>query len=160
VFAPLIGGGIIASRGVVSGIHVGLIMTLAIAALTAFLIRAINLTRGPHQPSNILGVWTSFQSSLKRFLVSDIFIRTCEGMADVLIILYVSTVLRVSVARFGTLIAIHTVTTLLVYLPAARAADRFGRRPFIIATFCAFACYPLAIVLARGFAGLVIAFII
>ena len=160
VFAPLIGGVIIASRGVVSGIHAGLIITLGIAALTAFLIRAINLAREPHQPSNILGVWKSFQTGLKRLLVSDIFIRTCEGMADVLIILYVTNVLRISVARFGTLIAIHTVTTLLVYVPAAKAADRLGRRPFIIATFCAFACYPLAIVSARGFAGLVIAFII
>jgi len=160
VIAPLIGGVIIASRGVVSGIHVGLIVTLAIAALTVFLIRAINITREAHHPSNILGVWKSFQSGLKRLLISDIFIRTCEGMADVFIILYVTNILKVSVARFGTLIAIHTVTTLLVYVPAAKGADRFGRRPFIIATFCAFALYPLAIISARGFAGLVIAFII
>jgi len=160
VIAPLIGGVIIASRGVVSGIHLGLIVTLAIAALTALLIRVINITRETHQPSNIFGVWNSFQSGLKRLLISDIFIRTCEGMADVLIILYVTNVLKVGVARFGTLIAIHTVTTLLVYVPAAKAADRFGRRPFIIATFCAFALYPLAIISAHGFGGLVIAFII
>ena len=51
-------------------------------------------------------------------------------------------------------------TTLLVYLPAARGADRFGRRPFIVATFCAFALYPLAVVSAHNFAGLVVAFII
>ena len=37
---------------------------------------------------------------------------------------------------------------------------RVGGRPFIIATFCAFALYPLAIVSARDFTGLVIAFII
>jgi len=78
----------------------------------------------------------------------------------VLVILYVTDVLHVSVARFGTLLAILFTTTLLIYLPASKAADRIGRRPFIIATFCAFALYPLAVVSARDFIGLVIAFII
>src|SRR5205814_6657609 len=109
---------------------------------------------------NIFGVWRSFETGLKRLLVSDIFIRTCEGMADVLVIIYVTNVLRISVARFGTLLAILFLTTLIIYVPAAKAADRVGRLPFIIATFCAFALYPLAIVSARDFGGLVIAFII
>ncbi|HMG73392.1 MAG TPA: MFS transporter [Pyrinomonadaceae bacterium] len=160
VIAPIVGGVIIASQGIVSGVHLGLLITLAVAALTALLIRFINIARLPHQPTNIFGVWKSFQAGLKRLLVSDIFIRTCEGMADVLIILYVTNILHVSFARFGTLIAISTITTLLIYLPAAKAADRVGRRPFIIATFCAFALYPLAIISARDFGGLVIAFII
>ncbi|MFS8084524.1 MAG: MFS transporter [Acidobacteriota bacterium] len=160
VIAPVIGGVIIASRGIVGGIHIGLIITLALAVLTVFLIRLINIARVPHQATNIFGVWDSFQRELKRLLISDIFIRTCEGMADVLIILYVTNVLHVSVARFGILVAIQTVTTLLIYVPAAKAAERVGRRPFIIATFCAFAMYPLAIVSARDFLGLVIAFII
>src|SRR6266571_4949885 len=160
VVAPLVGGVIIASRGVVSGVHLGLIVTLAITALTILLIRAINITREPHEAANIFGVWTSFQPGLKRLLLSDIFIRTCEGMADVLIILYVTNVLHVSVAGFGTLLAILFFTTLIIYVPAAKAADRVGRRPFIIATFCAFALYPLAIIAARDFTGLVIAFII
>jgi len=160
MIAPVAGGVLIASRGVVSGVHLGLIVTLALAGLTALLIRFINIARLPHQPANIFGVWNSFQSGLKRLLISDIFIRTCEGMADVFIILYVTNVLHVSFARFGTLIAISTITTLVIYLPAAKAEDRVGRRPFIIATFCAFALYPLAIVSAHGFGGLVLAFII
>ena len=48
----------------------------------------------------------------------------------------------------------------MIYLPASKAVERVGRRPFIIATFCAFALYPLAVVSAHDFAGLVIAFII
>jgi len=160
VIAPIVGGLIIASHAIVSGVHLGLIVTLALAALTALLIRFINIARLPHQPANIFGVWNSFEAGLKRLLISDIFIRTCEGMADVLIILYVTNVLHVSFARFGTLIAVSTITTLVIYLPAAKGADRVGRRPFIIATFCAFALYPLAIISAHGFGGLVMAFII
>jgi len=160
VVAPIIGGLIIASRGIVTGIRIGLIVTLFLALATALLLRFINITHESHQSINIFGVWDSFQGGLKRLLLSDIFIRICEGMADVLVILYVTNVLGVSVARFGTLVAILFVTTLVIYLPAAKAADRVGRRPFIIATFCAFALYPLAIISAHGFPGLVIAFII
>jgi MFS family permease len=160
VIAPVIGGILIASRGIVTGVHTGLIVTLILAALTVLLIRLINIAREAHHPANIFGVWNSFQAGLKRLLISDIFIRTCEGMVDVFIILYVTNVLHVSFARFGSLIAINTITTLLIYLPAAKAAERVGRRPFIIATFCAFALYPLAIVSAHDFGGLVIAFII
>ena len=160
VVAPVIGGMIIASRGVVSGVHLGLVITLAVAALTALLLLAIGISGESQESINIFGVWDSLQRGLKRLLVSDIFIRTCEGMTDVLVILYVTNVLGVSVARFGTLIAIQFVTTLIIYVPAAKAADRVGRWPFVVATFCAFALFPLAIVSARGFGGLVIAFII
>lgn len=160
MIAPIVGGVIIASSGVIAGVHHGLIVTLVLAALTAWLIRFINVARLPQQPTNIFGVWRSLKTGLKRLLVSDILIRTCEGMADVFVILYVTNVLHVSFARFGTLIAISSITTLLIYLPAAKAADRVGRRPFIIATFCAFALYPMAIIAAHDFTGLVLAFII
>jgi MFS family permease len=160
VIAPLIGGVIIASVGIVSGVRVGLIVTLVIAALTALLIRLITITHAAHRAINIFGVWKSLKGGLKRLLISDIFIRTSEAMTNVLVILYVTNVLHVSVARFGTLLAILFLTSLLIYLPAAKAADRVGRTPFIIATFCAFALYPLAIVAAKDFTGLVIAFII
>lgn len=160
VIAPVIGGSIIAARGVVNGVHLGLIVTLVIAALTVLLILPIRIKRELHEATNIFGVWSSFQQSLKRLLVTDIFIRTCEGMADVLVILYVTNVLRVSVARFGTLVAIQFVTTLVIYIPAAKAVERFGRWPFVVATFVAFALFPIAIVLARGFGGLVFAFVI
>ena len=160
VIAPLIGGWLIARYGIRTGIRIGLIATLVIALATVFLIRTINIAHEAQRSINIFGVWKSFHGRLKRLLISDIFIRTCEGMTDVLVILYVTDVLHVSVARFGTLLAILFTTTLLIYLPASKAADRIGRRPFIIATFCAFALYPLAVVSARDFIGLVIAFII
>jgi MFS family permease len=160
VIAPILGGIIIARLGIISGIHTGLIITLLIAGSAAFLIRFINITHEAHRATNILGVWNSLQSGLKRLLVSDIFIRTCEGMADVLVILYVTNVLHVSVPRFGILLAIMFLTTIFIYVPAAKAADRIGRRPLIILTFCAFALYPLAIISASDFSTLVIAFII
>lgn len=77
-----------------------------------------------------------------------------------LIILYATNILGVSLAQYGLLVALQMATSMLVYLPAARVADRIGRKPFVIATFFCFALFPLAIVSASGFTTLVLAFII
>lgn len=157
---PLIGGVLIARMGIVSGVKIGLIITLALAALTVFIVKIINVPIVVSAPINIAGVWRSFHHALKRLLISDIIVRTCEGLADVFVILYVMNVLNFSAAQYGVLVAIQMTTSMLVYFPAGRIADRVGRKPFVIITFGCFALFPLAIVLASGFASLVAAFII
>ena len=101
-----------------------------------------------------------FIGALKRLLISDIIIRTCEGMTGVITILYVTNVLHFSVARYGTLIAVQMITSIIVYLPAGKIADRVGRKPFVIATFLSFALFPLAVMAASSFLFLVLAFIV
>jgi MFS family permease len=160
VVSPLAGGALIAGLGVTRGVRVGLIITLVLAALTALLVLAINIPVKARDTVNIKGVWRSFHHALKRLLVSDILIRTCEGMADIFVILYATNVLGVSVAEYGVLVAIQITTSILVYIPAGKIADRVGRKPFVIATFLCFALYPVAVVMASGFASLVVAFVI
>jgi MFS family permease len=160
VIAPIIGGALIASRGVLPGVHIGLVITLVLAAVTAVLVLRINIPVKRAEAINIRGVWQSFHSALKRLLISDAIIRVCEGMTGVLAILYVTNVQHFSVARYGTLIAIQMTTSILVYIPAGKIADRVGRKPFVIATFFSFALFPLAVVFASNFALLVVAFII
>ena len=160
VIAPVLGGALIASRGVLSGVHIGLVITLVLAAVTALLVQRINIPVKRAEAINIHGVWRTFHSALKRLLISDVIIRMCEGMAGIFAILYVTNVQHFSVARWGTLIAIQKTTSILVYIPAGKIADRIGRKPFVIATFLSFALFPLAIVFASNFALLVVAFII
>ena len=160
VIAPLIGGALIASRGVLSGVHAGLVITLVLAAVTALLVLRINIPVKRAEAINMRGVWRSFHGALKRLLISDVIIRMCEGMTGVLAILYVTNVQHFSVARYGTLIAIQKTTSILVYIPAGKIADRVGRKPFVIATFFSFALFPLAVVFASNFTLLVVAFII
>jgi MFS family permease len=160
VIAPIIGGVLVASLGILKGIHTGLIVTLVLAAITLLLVLKINVTITPAQATNIRGIWRSFHGGLKRLLISDIIVRTCEGMTGVLIILYVTNVQRFSVARYGTLIAIQMITSIVVYLPAGKIADRIGRKPFVIFTFLSFALFPIAIILASSFTLLVAAFVI
>ncbi len=158
--APLIGGMLIAAIGIVKGVRVGLVVMLALAALTTLLTLRINLPIVTGAPANIKGVWRSFQPALKRLLVSDIIIRTCEGLTEIFIVLYVTNVTGVSLAEYGMLVAVQMTTAILVYIPSAKLADRIGRKPFVIATFICFSLFPVAVVLASNFAALVAAFII
>ena len=158
--APIIGGFLIGSVGLVRGVHAGLLITLVLSLVTFLLVLKINVQIPSPKPANIRGVWQSFHSALKRLLISDIIIRTCEGMTGVLIILYVTNMHRVSISQYGTLIAIQMVTSILVYIPAGKIADRIGRKPFVIATFLSFALFPLTVMLASSFPVLILAFIV
>ena len=160
VIAPMIGGALIGALGVVRGIHVGLGVTLLLAAVALLLIQRISIQVRVAEATDIRGVWKSFHAGLKRLLISDVIIRMCEGMTGVFTVLYVTNVHGLSAARFGTLIAIQMITSILVYIPAGKIADRIGRRPFVIVTFIGFALFPLAVILASSFALLVVAFII
>ncbi|MEP6717983.1 MAG: MFS transporter [bacterium] len=160
VIAPLAGGALIASLGIIKGIHTGLIITLVLAGLTVLLLLKVNITIQTSRTTGIVGVWRSFHSALKRLLVSDVIIRTCEGMTGVITILYVTNVQHFSVARYGTLVAIQMITSIIVYIPAGKIADRVGRKPFVIVTFLSFALFPLAVIAASSFTLLVLAFIV
>jgi MFS family permease len=157
---PIIGGVLIARMGVVGGVRTGLVVTLLLAALAVLVIVRINVPRIVGSPESVRGVWRSFHDALKRLLISDIIIRVCEGLADVFVILYVTNVLGVGSVQYGVLVAIQMTTSMVVYLPAGRIADRVGRKPFVIATFVCFALFPLAIAFASGMASIVAAFVI
>lgn len=160
VIAPIAGGVMIASLGIVKGVHVALLITFAFALLTLIILSRINISVKALHATGIVGVWQTFHAVLKRLLVSDVIIRTCEGMTGVITILYVTNVQHFTVKQYGTLVAIQMVTSILVYIPASKIADRIGRKPFVIATFVSFALFPLAIVAASSFALIGIAFVI
>src|SRR5215510_7219834 len=163
MISPTIGGLLIASLGHVRGVRAALLITAGLA-LTAILaqrrfynvpIEATELTS-----INFLAQFRAMHGALKRLLISDIFIRTCEGMVSVFIVLYATNVIGVSSVQFGVLVGIQMATSVASYIPAARLADRFGRKPFVVATFVCFSIFPLAVVLSRGFVTLIIAFLI
>lgn len=160
VIAPIAGGVLISQLGIVKGIHTALIITLVVAAVTLLLLRMITLTARATESTNIRGVWRTFHAALKRLLISDVIIRMCEGMTGVLTILYVTNVLHYSVAVYGTLVAIQMITSIIVYIPAGKIADRIGRKPFVIVTFLSFALFPLAVIVSASWWLVVLAFVI
>jgi MFS family permease len=159
--APTIGGLVIAAFGVHHGTRTLLLasVVLAVAALAASWF--ITLQRLPSAgPVNIGGVWTSMPHELRRLLLSDVFIRTCEAMVDVFLVLYATNIIGITAPRFGGLVAVQALSAVVVYIPAARLADRVGRKPCVAATFLFFAMFPLAVVLSRGMTSLIVAFVI
>jgi MFS family permease len=158
VISPLLGGAMIGALGLRSGIRMGLWITIIFVGITIPVLWTINVPLTPRDRVRLWGVWNSFHSTLKRLLVSDIAIRACEGMADIFVVLYVTNVTGVTIPQYGILVAVQLATAILIYLPSARIADRVGRRPFVIATFLCFALFPVSVILAHSFKGLVLAF--
>ena len=161
VIAPTIGGLALASYGIRGGVRLGLIVSMVIAVPTLLVAGRVRIPTVPDAARvTIRHVWESFPLALRWLLVSDIFIRTCEAMVDVFLVLYAVNVIGVSAPRFGVLIAVQALSAILVYLPAASIARRTGKKPFVIATFVAFAVFPVAVVSATSFAWLMVAFVL
>lgn len=161
VIAPTIGGLALASYGIRGGVRLGLIVSMVIAVPTLLVAGRVRIPTVPDAARvTIRHVWESFPLALRWLLVSDIFIRTCEAMVDVFLVLYAVNVIGVSAPRFGVLIAVQALSAILVYLPAASIARRTGKKPFVIATFVAFAVFPVAVVSATSFAWLMAAFVL
>jgi len=161
VIAPALGGLAIAAYGVRQGVRIGLLATGILAIATFVVVSRINIpVAAQDRPTNIVGVWRALSATLRKLLLSDVFIRTCEGLVDVFLVLYATNVVGISAPQFGALVAVQMVTSILVYIPAARIADRIGRKPFVVATFAAFSLFPIAVILAESFGMLVLAFVV
>jgi len=160
VIAPIAGGLLIARVGLLAGMHALFIVTIGLAVLTLAVVARVAIPRLMGPATNIRGVWRSFPSDLRWLLLSDVFIRTCEGLVDEFSVIYAMNIIRLTAPQYGVLISVQTVTAILVYLPAAKIAGRIGRKPFVIATFLAFSAFPLAVVASTSFHAAIGAFIV
>ncbi len=159
--APTLGGVLIATHGIHDGVRIGLLVSIVLAFVALLAVHRIRLAvPEEHVSLGMRHVWRSLPDPLRRLLVSDIFIRTCEGMVDVFLVLYALNIVGISAPQFGILVAVQMVTAIVCYLPAAHFADRFGRKPFVIATFVAFSLFPIAVVTAHSLGTLVPAFLV
>ena len=159
--APTLGGLAIAAYGVRQGVRQGLVVAIALALVALAVVGRVRIPVVREEaPVGIRGVWRALPASLRWLLFSDVFIRTCEGLVDVFLVIYATNVVGLTAPQFGVLIAIQMATSILAYVPASKAADRGGRKPFVIATFLCFAAFPIAVVLSKSFAALAAAFVV
>lgn len=153
---------LIATYGIRGGVRMGLVATIVLAVVAIAVVWRLRtaLPPVPHGVTNVTGVWRSLPPTFHRLLGSDVLIRTAEGMVDVFLVIYATNVIGVTAAQFGILVGVQMATAIVVYIPAARLADRVGRKPLVVATFLAFSLFPLTVVLASGFGGLLLAFVV
>jgi MFS family permease len=160
IIGPIIGGLLIDRFGVVAGVRIALLISIVLGLATIFIQRYISedVPVPDSEPSGLLHVTSQFPAPLRRLLISDILIRFCERLPAAWVIIYAMDTGHVSGTQAGILTAVEMIVAILCTLPASHYADRYGREPFVIATFVFFTAFPLVLLPAQSFAWLVIAF--
>lgn len=166
---PLIGGWLLTRFGWTDGVRYALaiciVMSLVTAAFQWLMFEPDEKSAASGNiPSDagisFLGVVKSFSPALRELLVSDILIRFCERIPYAFVILWAIDSGGVTAQQFGYLITFEMVTAMFCYIPVAHLADKYGRRPFVLATFVFFTLFPLTLLWAHSFAWLAFAFIV
>lgn len=167
MLGPLIGGWLLTRYGWTDGVKYALALCIVMSLLTAAfqwfmfepeknpITRTTTRTR-----TSFIEVVKSFTPALRELLVSDILIRFCERIPYAFVILWAIDHDGVTAQQFGYLVAFEMVTAMLCYIPVAHLADKYGRRPFVLATFVFFTLFPVTLLWAHNFAWLALAFVV
>ena len=147
---PVIGGALLASFGTASGIRIAFAGALVLALLAvAMILRFVEEDPGAlKRPAPLLESLQYFSPELRALLVSDTLIRFAEQIPYAFMAVWVCRNLKVSEGTFGWLTAEEMAVAAFVYLPVAWLSDRGTRKPYILATFCFFTLFPMALWLA------------
>jgi MFS family permease len=162
---PVIGGSCIALWGVEEGVRAAFIMALVLALAASVLQQRLIADDSGDRKSaeaNPMRLWREMPVSLRNLLTSDILIRFCERIPDAFVVIWATRTIAnpVSEFTFGWLSAIENITAVLVYLPVAYMADRFGKKPFVLITFVFFTCFPLGLLYSHSLWPLTAAFVL
>ncbi|MBI4967656.1 MAG: MFS transporter [Rhodospirillales bacterium] len=163
---PLLGGGLIAWAGETEGVRLGfaaaLALTLVGAALQWRWVPDTKAIGAEALPLGLAGTFRLMTRPLRTLLLSDILIRFCEQIPYAFVVVWcLKTIAQpVSAPEFGVLTAIEMATAMLIYLPAAHFADRWGKTPFVVVTFAFFTAFPLALLAAQSFLALLPVFML
>jgi MFS family permease len=162
VISAPIGGLLIGSLGVIAGVRIALLATLALAlgvlALQRRGFREDRLRSARTGPDGLRDIAGALPPELKRLLLADCLVRIGEGVATSFIVLFVLQVRHLSAAEYGALYAVQQAVSIASYLPGGRIADRTGRGPLVALTFVFFALFPLAVRLSTTYPALLAAF--
>jgi MFS family permease len=137
-----------------------IVLSSATAVFQWFMVDPMSAkTSEPAQPGiSFTSIVKSFNPTLRELLVSDILIRFCERLPYAFVILWAMNHGGVSASEYGLLVSIEMVTAMICYIPVAHLADKYGQRPFVLATFGFFTLFPLTLFCADNFAWLALAF--
>lgn len=163
ILGPLIGGILIDHYGLHGGIRIGATVALMLGVFTLGVEQKL-----PKPPAGLpdetiltrLRSTRSFHPTLRHLLYSDILVRFCERIPYAWVVIYCMDNAHVSGTQFGLLTAVETLVSMLCLFPTAYLSDKYGREPFVVATFILFTLFPLSMLYSQNFTMLVFAFII
>jgi len=167
IIAPPLGGLLIASSlGLLRGFRAAVAITLVLTVVAILIQRRHYRLPPPVKGEPVLhplaALW-AMKRELKGLLLADSLVRFGDRMFQMFVVLYVINVLGRGFVEYGSLMALAAATSVVLYIPVAKLADRAGqasRRPFVLATLLFTAAFPPALVLAPSAAWLVPLFIL
>jgi MFS family permease len=164
---PLAGGWLIKNYGWQEGVEKALMICILLTLLTMVFQWLMmesgegnEMGKANAKPVNFLAVVGSFTPALRELLVSDILIRFCERIPYAFVVLWAMNHARVDAQQYGYLVSLEMVTAMICYIPVAHLADKYGRGPFVLATFGFFTLFPVTLIWADNFGWLALAFIV
>lgn len=163
---PLLGGALISAYGVSDGIRYAFFAAILLALVAMFLQHRFMPDEPGVRPKggtgNVFELLRSMPKPLKKLLTADILIRFCEQMPYAFIVIWSMQLIEnpVTAFEFGILTTFEMATAVVVYIPVARAADKYSKRPFVAVTFFFFSIFPLVLLVSHSFEMLVVAFIV
>jgi len=185
---PLIGGWLVTQYGWAGGVKYALLLCIALSGLTMLfqwlmlepadsrrrrgdesqIEKGNQVSDSSHRllqseavaVPNFFSIVRSFTPALRELLVSDILIRFCERIPYAFVVLWAIDHGGLSAQQFGYLVTFEMITAMVCYIPVAHLADKYGRRPFVLATFGFFTLFPLSLIWAHSFGWLAVAFVI
>jgi MFS family permease len=163
ILGPILGGALIDHYGLLKGTRAGVLMAVFLATGAAFFqqqIRELPKSKASGRSLSFFRAVGAFDTGLKRLLLSDILVRFCERIPYAWVVIYCMSNVHITATQFGVLTAIEMVTAIACFVPTAHLADKYGREPFIVATFIFFSLFPLSLLISRTFPWLVLAFFI
>ena len=159
---PLVGGLLIDLFGIEQGVRLAFGAALFVA-LVALAMQQRLIEEPPRKESPTDSMFSAFKwisPDLRCLLASDILVRFCEQIPYAFVIVWCVTMNHITSLQFGFLTAIEMGTAMLVYIPVAFFADKAGKKPFVVATFCFFTLFPIVLLFSHDFFTMVIAFVI
>jgi MFS family permease len=164
MIAPILGGILIDRYGIVTGVRLGLTMSILFSTGTIFVQR--QLRDDPKDKPEISERWNfwrslrEFNAPMRRLLLSDILIRFCERIPYAWVVIFAMDYIGMSAKQVGVLTAIEVLVASLCIIPASHFADKYRREPFVIVTFIMFTIFPVSLMISHNFAMLAVAFAI
>jgi MFS family permease len=155
-----------AAVGLLAGFRLAVLVTMFLATVAILLQQRYYRLPPPSRHTGSLHPVAAFQSmsgDLKRLLLADCLIRIGSRLYITFIPLYVLNVLGRGLVEWGSLQALIAITSIVMYIPVSKLADRAGRdsrRPFVTITFLLFAAFPMALMVVPSPGWLVPAFIL
>ncbi|CAN5372377.1 MFS transporter [soil metagenome] len=162
MIAPFLGGVLIDRFGMITGVRIGLAISIVLSLATIGVQRqARDLPKPALTRPERWSFWrslTNFNQPLRRLLLSDILIRFCERIPFAWVVIYAMDYVGADARQVGLLITIEMVMATLCIIPTSYFADRYGRERFVFVTFIMFSLFPLALWFSSGFGMLMLAF--